>query len=63
MIIDGDSNKPIGYTSLSTVVMIHVFNKDEKIKTLPLFAHEDLKKVNFFKSLITSINYLIWGDV
>ena len=34
-----------------------VFNKDEKIKTLPLFAHEDLKKVNFFKSLITSINY------
>ena len=40
-----------------------VFNKDEKIKTLPLFAHEELKKVNFFKSLITSINYLIWGDV
>ena len=40
-----------------------VFNKDEKIKTLPLFAHEDLKKVNFFKSLITSINYIIWGDV
>ena len=40
-----------------------VFNKDEKIKTLPLFAHEDLKKVNFFKSLITSINYLIWGEV
>ena len=40
-----------------------VFNKDEKIQTLPLFAHEDLKKVYFFKSLITSINYLIWGDV
>ena len=40
-----------------------VYNKDEKIKTLPLFAHEDLRKVNFFKSLITSINYLIWGDV
>ena len=40
-----------------------VYNKEEKIKTLPLFAHEDLKKVNFFKSLITSINYLIWGDV
>ena len=40
-----------------------VFSKDEKIKTLPLFAQEDLKKVNFFKSLITSINYLIWGDV
>ncbi len=40
-----------------------VKNKDEIIKTLSLYASEDLKKVNFFKSLITSINYLIWGDV
>ena len=37
--------------------------KDEVLKTLPLYASEDLKKVNFFKSLITSLNYLIWGDV
>ncbi len=40
-----------------------VTNKDEKIKTLSLHAAEDIKKVNFFKSLVTSINYLIWGDV
>tara|TARA_B100000674_G_scaffold497272_1_gene530389 strand:+ start:1171 stop:2319 length:1149 start_codon:yes stop_codon:yes gene_type:complete len=40
-----------------------VKNKDNVIKTLPLYAQEDLKKVNFFKSLVTSINYLIWGDV
>ena len=40
-----------------------VTKKDEIIKTLPLYASEDLKKVNFFKSLFTSINYLIWGDV
>ncbi len=38
-------------------------NKEEIIKKVPLYAAEDLKKVNFFKSLITSINYLIWGDV
>ena len=37
--------------------------KDEIIKTLPLYASTDLKKVNFFKSLVTSLNYLIWGDV
>jgi serine-type D-Ala-D-Ala carboxypeptidase (penicillin-binding protein 5/6) len=37
--------------------------KDETIKTLPLYASEDLKKVNFFKSLLASVNYLIWGDV
>jgi len=40
-----------------------ISNKDEIVKTLPLYAAEDLKKVNFFKSFITSINYLIWGDV
>ncbi len=38
-------------------------NKNEVLKKLPLYAAEDLKKVNFFKSLLTSINYLIWGDV
>ena len=40
-----------------------VSNKGELLKSLPLYAAEDIKKVNFFKSLITSINYLIWGDV
>ena len=37
--------------------------KDENVKILPLYASENLKKVNFFKSLFTSLNYLIWGDV
>ena len=45
------------------IAEIVVTKKDEIVKTLPLFAAEDLKKVNFFKSLFTSINYLIWGDV
>ncbi len=45
------------------IATINVFNKDKKIKSVPLFASEDLKKVNFFKSLLTSLNYLIWGDV
>ncbi len=40
-----------------------VSKKDEIIKTLPLYASEKISKVNFFKSLITSLNYLIWGDV
>ena len=46
----------------SKIAELIVTNKDELIKTLPLYAEEDLKKVNFFKSLITSINFLIWGD-
>ena len=40
-----------------------VLNKDETIKTLPLYASDKVVKVNFFKSLITSVNFLIWGDV
>ncbi len=45
------------------IASLVILKKDEIIKTLPLYAAENLKKVNFFKSLITSINYLIWGDV
>jgi D-alanyl-D-alanine carboxypeptidase (penicillin-binding protein 5/6) len=45
------------------VANIIVQNKDELIKKIPIYAAEDLKKVNFFKSLATSLNYLIWGDV
>ena len=45
------------------VANIIVSKKDEVIKKLPLYATESVKKVNFFKSLLTSLNYLIWGDV
>ena len=40
-----------------------IYNKDDIVKSLPLYASEKISKVNFFKSLVTSINYLIWGDV
>ena len=40
-----------------------VSDKDEIVTTLPLYASEKISKVNFFKSLITSLNYLVWGDV
>jgi len=45
------------------IANMKVKKKDEIIKSIPLYAAEDLKKVNFFKSLLTSLNYLIWGDV
>tara|TARA_B110001452_G_scaffold255385_1_gene247772 strand:- start:50 stop:1198 length:1149 start_codon:yes stop_codon:yes gene_type:complete len=45
------------------VAELVVKKKDEVVKTIPLYSTEDLKKVNFFKSLLTSLNYLIWGDV
>ena len=36
-------------------------NKEEQI-TAPIFASEKIEKVNFFKSLFLSFNYMIWGD-
>ena len=45
------------------VAELLIIKKGETIKSLPLYASEDLKKVNFFKSLLTSLNFLIWGDV
>ena len=48
---------------IEKIAELVVLNKDNIIKTLSLYASEDVKKVNFFKSLITSLNYLIWGDV
>ena len=45
------------------IAKIIVNQKDNTIKEIPLYAAEDVKKVNFFKSLLTSLNYLIWGDV
>ena len=58
---DGPIKAPI--SKGEKIADIIVKNKDQLIKTLPLYAQDDLKKVNFFKSLVTSINYLIWGDV
>jgi len=45
------------------IAKLVVTNKDKIIKTLPLYASKNIQKVNFFKSFITSLNFLIWGDV
>jgi len=60
-----DYNGPLEapVTKGTKIANLIVTKKKEVIKTLPLYAAEDLKKVNFFKSLMTSVNYLIWGDV
>ena len=38
-------------------------NTDELLQTIPIYSSEDVKKINFFKSVFTSLNYMIWGDV
>ena len=45
------------------IAQIKILNKKEIIKTVPVYASEKVKKVNFLLSLFTSLNYMIWGDV
>ena len=61
LIYDGPIVAPI--QKGDQIAQLEIFIKEQRIKNLPLYAVENLKKVNFFKSLLASINYLIWGDV
>ena len=45
------------------IANLKVLNKEEVLKTIPIFSSEDIKKINIFKSVFTSLNYMIWGDV
>ena len=45
------------------IANIEIMVKDELIKNVPVYAQEKVDKVNVFKSLFMSLNYLIWGDV
>ena len=57
----GPIKAPINYND--EIAKLKIYKKNELIKTVPVFASEEIKKVNFFKSVFTSLNYLIWGDV
>ena len=37
-------------------------NKNELAQTVPVYAHEKVKKINFLLSIFSSFNYMIWGD-
>ena len=42
---------------------VKILYKDEQIGEYDLLAFEDVKRQNFFSRFISSINFLIWGDV
>ena len=58
---DGPLKAPIKKDT--EVAKLIITTKNDVVKTLPLYASESIEKVNFLKSLVTSLNYLIWGDV
>ena len=45
------------------IAKLNIYKKDELIRSIPVYSSEELKKVNFLKSLFLSLNYLVWGDV
>ena len=44
------------------IAEIKIYKKDELVKSIPVYAAERVKKLNFLLSLFTSFNYMIWGD-
>ena len=45
------------------IANLKIYKKDELLETIPVYASENIEKINFFKSVFTSLNYMIWGDV
>jgi len=45
------------------VALLNVYLLDELIKSVDIFASEDVNKSNIISRLFTSLNYLVWGDV
>ena len=58
---NGPIKAPI--TKDQEIANLEILVKDNLIKKVPVYAAENVKKVNVFKSLFMSLNYLIWGDV
>jgi serine-type D-Ala-D-Ala carboxypeptidase (penicillin-binding protein 5/6) len=44
------------------IAQIKIYEKDKLVKTVPVYSAEKVKKLNFLLSLLTSFNYMIWGD-
>ena len=44
------------------IAHIKIYDKEELLRSVPIYSLEKVKKINFLLSLLTSINYMIWGD-
>ena len=45
------------------IATVKVFKKDELLSEIPVYSKNKVEKLNLFKSVFTSLNYMIWGDV
>ncbi len=61
MVYDGPINAPISKNQ--KLGKLKIYYKDDLLEEHDLLAYEDIKKLNIFSRILSSINYLIWGDV
>ena len=45
------------------VATLHIYVSNELEKQIDLFSSENIKKSNIFSRVLTSLNYMVWGDV
>ena len=45
------------------LAVLNVYVSGKLKKQIDLLSTEDIKKSNIFSRLLTSLNYLVWGDV
>ena len=45
------------------IALLNIYVSGELKKQINLLSTEDIKKSNIFLRLLTSLNYLVWGDV
>ena len=41
---------------------IKIYKKKILVKSIPLYSVDKVKKINFLLGILTSFNYMIWGD-
>ncbi len=58
---DGPIHAPIEKNQI--LGKIQIFYKDEFLEEHDLLAFENVKRLNIFSRILSSINFLIWGDV
>jgi len=45
------------------LALLNIYVSGELVKQIDLFSAENVKRSNIFSRLLTSLNYLVWGDV
>ena len=61
VLYDGPINAPIKKDDV--VGKLTITYKDDLISEYDIYSYESIKRLNIFSRIISSINFLIWGDV